>query len=166
MSVFNLIMLCCMVFGATLKKTNFLFYIITSEAEKVPFRSSSPSIVSVLWTWYATACLAGHQHKCKKVRSHSSLTTCTQIELWKREPLTHQSRFFFFNLFIYYLFWLCWVFIAAHGLSLVAVSSGYSLLRCAGFSLRWLLLLRSTGSRRAGFSSCGTRASVVVARRL
>ena len=45
-------------------------------------------------------------------------------------------------------FWLLWVFIAAHGLSLVAVKGGYSLLRCAGFSLRWLLLLRSTGSKR------------------
>ena len=33
-----------------------------------------------------------------------------------------------------------------------------SLLRCTGFSLQWLLLLRSTGSRRPGFSSCGTRA--------
>ena len=53
-------------------------------------------------------------------------------------------------------FWLCWVFVAAHGLSLVAASRGYSLLRCAGFSLQWLLLLRSTGSRRVGFSSCGT----------
>ena len=48
------------------------------------------------------------------------------------------------------------------GLSLVAVSRG-SLLRRAGFSLQWLLLLRSTGSRRAGFSSCGAWASVVVA---
>ena len=27
---------------------------------------------------------------------------------------------------------------------------------CVGFSLRWLLLLRSTGSRRMGFSSCGS----------
>ena len=35
---------------------------------------------------------------------------------------------------------------------------GYSSLRCTGFSLRWLLLLRSTGSRRMGFSSCGVRA--------
>ena len=35
---------------------------------------------------------------------------------------------------------------------------GYSLLRCVGFSLRWLLLLQSTGCRRTGFSSCGTRA--------
>ena len=61
---------------------------------------------------------------------------------------------FFFNSFIY--FWLRWVFIAVHGLSLGAVSGGYSSLRCAGFSLRWLLSLRSMGSRRAGFSSCGT----------
>ena len=44
------------------------------------------------------------------------------------------------------------------GLSLVAVSRGYSSLRCAGCSLRCLLLLRSTGSRHAGFSSCGTQA--------
>ena len=63
---------------------------------------------------------------------------------------------FFIYLFIY--FWLCWVFIVACGLSLVAVSRGYSSLRCAGFSLRWLLLLWSTGSRHTGFSSCGLRA--------
>ena len=61
------------------------------------------------------------------------------------------------NLFIY--FWLRWVFIAVCGLSLVAVSGGYSSLWCTGFSLRWLLLLRSTGSRRAGFSSCGSQGS-------
>ena len=46
----------------------------------------------------------------------------------------------------------------AHGLSLVAASGGYSLFRCAGFSLWWLLLLRSTGSRLTGFSSCGSQA--------
>ena len=62
----------------------------------------------------------------------------------------------FFSFFIYLV--LCWVFVAARGLSLVAVSGGYSLLRCAGFSLQWLLLLRSMGSRCAG--------SVVVARGL
>ena len=33
-----------------------------------------------------------------------------------------------------------------------------SLLLCVGFSLWWLLLLQSTGSRHAGFSSCGSRA--------
>ena len=44
------------------------------------------------------------------------------------------------------------------GCSLAAESVGYSSLRCAGFSLRWLLLLWSTGSRCVGFSSCGARA--------
>ena len=41
-------------------------------------------------------------------------------------------------------------FIAARGLSLVEASRGYSLLQCVGFSLWWLLLLQSTGSRHAG----------------
>ena len=67
--------------------------------------------------------------------------------------------FYFINLFM---------FLAALGLhccmqALVAASRGYSGLRCAGFSLWWLLLLWIMGSRRAGFSSCGTWASVIVA---
>ena len=36
------------------------------------------------------------------------------------------------------------------GLSLVVASGGHSSSRCAGLSLSWPLLLRSTGSRRAG----------------
>ena len=67
--------------------------------------------------------------------------------------LAQIQRLHFIYLFIY--FWLRWVFVAAHRLSLVAASRGYSSLRCVGVSLRWLLLLRSTGSRRVGFSSCG-----------
>ena len=67
--------------------------------------------------------------------------------------------FFFLNLFYLFIyFWLCWVFVAARGLSLVAASGGYSLLRYAGFSLPWLL---SCGAR-----ALGTRASVVVAHEL
>ena len=54
---------------------------------------------------------------------------------------------FILNLFI---FWLRWVFVAARGLSLVVASGGYSLLRCSGFSLRWLLLLWSMGPRARG----------------
>ena len=60
----------------------------------------------------------------------------------------------FIYLFIIY-FWLRWVFVAACGLSLFVASGGYSSLRCVGFSLWWLLLLQSTGSRSTGFSSCG-----------
>ena len=64
--------------------------------------------------------------------------------------------FIFINLFIY-------LFLAALGLHCCVrafsscASGGYSLLQCVGFSLWWLLLLRSAGSRRAGFSSCTTR---------
>ena len=61
-----------------------------------------------------------------------------------------------------FFFWLQCVFIAACGLSLVAVSRGYSSLWCAGFSLWWLLLLRSMGCRHVSsvlvaceLSSCG-----------
>ena len=58
--------------------------------------------------------------------------------------------FFLINLFILFIyFWLRWVFIAVLRLSLAVASGGYS-------SLPWLLFLRSTGSRCAGFSSCGT----------
>ena len=62
----------------------------------------------------------------------------------------------FIYLFIYFYFWLHWVFVAVRGLSLVVARGGYSSLRWAGFSLWWLLLLQSRGSRCVGFSSCGT----------
>ena len=60
---------------------------------------------------------------------------------------------FFFKiiyLFSFIYLWLCWVFVSVRGLSLVAASGGHSSSRCAGLSLLWPLLLRSTGSRRAG----------------
>ena len=59
----------------------------------------------------------------------------------------------FFKIFLKYLFiylWLCWVFVSVRGLSLVAASGGHASSRCAGLSLSRPLLLRSTGSRRAG----------------
>ena len=70
---------------------------------------------------------------------------------------SHISFLVFCNAITIYLFRLRWVFVAAHRLSLVAASRGYSSLWCMGFSLQWLLLL-STGSGRTG--------SVVVAHRL
>ena len=78
---------------------------------------------------------------------------------WPKHPRMKENgpscfKELFIYLFIY--FWRRWVFVAAHRLSLVAGSGGYSSLQRVGFSLRWLLLLQSTGSRRAGFSSCGS----------
>ena len=86
----------------------------------------------------------------KKCSNLFLLHVVVQVSLW------YSIFFFTINLFIY--FWLHWVFVAACGLSLVTVNGGYSWLWCAGFSLQWLLLLRSMGSRRMG--------SVVVARGL
>ena len=60
-------------------------------------------------------------------------------------------------------FCLCWVFVAAG--ALVAVSRGYCLVWCMGFSLQWLLLvgcgLKSAHTSvvaASGLSNCGTRA--------
>ena len=74
---------------------------------------------------------------------------------WKYNYQNPEHLFFFLNLFLAVL-GLLWVFIVACGLSLVVVSGGYSSLWWAGFSLQWLLLLQSMGSRCTGFSSCGT----------
>ena len=58
-------------------------------------------------------------------------------------------------LLLYFIFWLCWVFVAVPKLSRVVARAGATLwLQCSGFSLWWLLLWR-TGSRCPGFSSCG-----------
>ena len=59
-------------------------------------------------------------------------------------------------MYLYFCFWLCWVSGAAHRLSLVVASAGYSQVAVGRFSLPWLLLLQSTGFRHAGFSTCGT----------
>ena len=71
-------------------------------------------------------------------------------------PPTLMFFFFFGFLKFIYLFRLRWVFVAVRGLAPVAVSGCHSSPWCTGILSRWLLLLRSTGSRRTDFSSCGT----------
>ena len=77
-------------------------------------------------------------------------------------PLFLWVGLFFLSNFIYSLAVLgpC----GCSGFSLVVASGGYSSLRCEGFSLLWLLLLQSTGSRALiaaayGFHSCGSPGS-------
>ena len=67
----------------------------------------------------------------------------------------HDSNSSIFKIYLFYLyiFWLRWVFVAERGLSLFAVSGGYSSLWCAGFSC-------------CGAWALGARASVVVTHRL
>ena len=87
--------------------------------------------------------------------SRQILNHCATREAWEYSFFLIYLSIYLIYLFIY--LWLPWVFVAACGLSLVAASVGYSSLRCVGISL-WWLLLRSTGSRHVGFSSCGARA--------
>ena len=69
----------------------------------------------------------------------------------------HEKVFFFLIYFIYLFIFVCVGSSLLHGgLSLAGVSGGYSSLQCTGLSLQWPLLLQSTGSRRTGFSSCGS----------
>ena len=59
-------------------------------------------------------------------------------------PFLYSKLFLLIFLYVFN-FWLCWVFIAARWLSLVAARGGYSLV-ASSFSLQWLLLYR-LGSR-------------------
>ena len=69
--------------------------------------------------------------------------------VWTHVPCIVRWILFFFKDWL--IDWLlCWVFVSVLGLSLVVASGGHSSSRCAGLSLSWPLLLRSTGSRRAG----------------
>ena len=70
----------------------------------------------------------------------------------------HWLFFFFWHLKnFFYLFLVALGFHCCAGFSLVAASRDYSWLRCAGVSLWWPVLLQSTGSRRADFSSCSSQ---------
>ena len=82
------------------------------------------------------------------------LKHCATREALK--PYSLRNTFFFKEIYLFIYFWLRWAFVAARRLCLLVASRGYSLLRCTGASLWWLLLLWGTGSRCAAFSSCGT----------
>ena len=93
---------------------------------------------------------------------------CQKAQLLLMLHMLHFPPLFFFlystisvPVFLFFLIFLSFLAVlglrcCARAFSLVAASRGYSLLWCTGFSWRWLLLLWSTGSRHAGFSSCGT----------
>ena len=98
---------------------------------------------------------------------HKKHSVLGRLIPWRVGTVTCFFFFFLFliNLFICFYIWLCWVFIAVRGLSLVEASRGYSSLQCVGFSLSWLLLLwsRALGVQAAvvvahGLSSCGSQA--------
>ena len=58
--------------------------------------------------------------------------------------VSERNCVFFFN------FWLCWIFVAVHGLSLVVLSEGYSRVVVRRFLAQWLFLFWSTRSGAHG----------------
>ena len=78
----------------------------------------------------------------------------------KRICEQNEIKIFLIIIIIVFNVWLHWVFVAAHGLSLIAASRHFSSLWRAGFCTWGLPLLRSTGSRHSGFSSCSMQASI------
>ena len=91
---------------------------------------------------------------CTMTRIYSCTTQYIVLKLDRFRGMVNVISVFTFYLFC---FWLHWVFVALHGLSLAVVS---------GATLRWLLqplisvasLVAERGSRHAGFGSCSTRA--------
>ena len=94
------------------------------------------------------------QKGCANIQKVKSEVSSPHPQTLKADCLIFGSlmdikEFFFFLILFIYL-WLSWVFVSVRGLSPVAVSGGHSSPQCAGLSLSRPLLLRSTGSRRAG----------------
>ena len=103
-------------------------------------------------------------HPCQRLcvfsRTMTRICSCTTqyivLKLDRFRGMVNVTSVFTFYLFC---FWLHWVFVALHGLSLAVVS---------GATLRWLLqllllvasLVAERGSRHAGFGSCSTRAQL------
>ena len=81
-----------------------------------------------------------HHHGCELRVTHKFSVRSTEIFFFLRSC----CGFFLIN------FFPCEIFIALCGLSLVVGNRGYSSLQCVGFSLLWLLLWQSTGSRHTG----------------
>ena len=111
-------------------------------------------------TWFITGipkngCKPNAKSSCLSIKQ-KMISLVTKVPQWPSDlaPKSISSHIFcfikkIFYLPIYFYFWLCWVYTAVHGLSLAAVSRGSSALRWVRFSLYWLLLLQSTGSRYA-----------------
>ena len=130
-------------------------------------------LCSPVWRGFVSLFLPGCKHDCISFLDYwgkENLWRNTQASkrcLFSKQTFFFKTFFFLSRTFIYlFIYWLHWVFIAARGLSLVAASRGYSLLRCMGFSLQWLLLLwalwalgmRASVAAAHGLSSFGSRA--------
>ena len=84
--------------------------------------------------------------------THAYTHVCTDTWLPSAKGLASQPLCSFLKVIN---FWLCWVSLHCCTPAFSSCSKwGYSLPWSTGFSLQWLLLFWSTGSRHMGFSNC------------
>ena len=114
------------------------------------------------WTWgYVGACVRETVlWVCKCYSLHCSIKIKSAAMDEKRFLLKihsvclYEKVFFFFFSLLLAVLW--WVFVTVCGFSLVMESEITLYLQCAGFSLWWILLQQSMGSRYMSFSRCGS----------
>ena len=109
-----------------------------------------------LWLSYSAAftCLSSTLFS-PPLSTHPFFLSCVQSTNSWAFNWFYWLFYFLIILFVCCLFWAVLGLRCYAGFPLVVGSRGYSLFRCAGFSLRWLLLLRSMGSRAHGLQSLG-----------
>ena len=126
--------------------------------------SSSPGIWWLL-TMLCRICLLLCSHTTPNLCLHPHMAfsfPCVSLHIsffcaWLSLYLFSSSFFFKIDFYSFMFNYFCLhCVIALHGLSLVAVSKGYSLFAVYGLLFSMVLLLQSTGSRDHGLSSCGT----------
>ena len=139
-------------------------------------------LVSTLMVWFVHVCLC----VCIHTYTHMSICVCVYVSsstvLVCLAPFPPNSICVcVYSICVCVCVFGCGGPFAVRGLSLFAVSRGYSLLQRVVFSLRWLLVLGSTGFRHmaalvaawrcssrsswaleCGLSSCGTQITVVL----
>ena len=106
------------------------------------------------YVWGANSSQALYNVKITKTKYGFEGSDCEEVNKGKGDSFKNGK----YCLVYLFYFLAALGLVAARRLSLVVASGDYSSLWCVGFSLRWLLLLRSTSSRHVG--------SVVVARGL
>ena len=106
---------------------------------------SKPSLQESSWIRdpIGVPCIAGqilNHSTIREVLGNYLVTSLLSMLL-----LLESVFFFFFKIYLVSSFWLCWLFIAVHGLSVVAESGSLPWLWSFGFSLQWVLLLQGMG---------------------
>ena len=117
---------------------------------KIPWRRERLPI-PIFWS--------GEFHGLYSPRGHKELDTTERLHFIYTSDLicVFHNYLFFFNNFIYLLLASLGLHCFVWPFSLCG-EWGYSSLQCPGFSLKWFLLLQSTGSRHMGVSSCSMQA--------